>query len=190
MTFSTWSILNNIIWKILGSSFISNFPLRALGHFDLCWNQHVFEFGKRKERMVQLFKKFCLYLSVLGLCCWVRAFSSCGERASHRSGFSCVERAFGTRALIVMAHGISCSTACGIFLDQGSNVCPLITRWILNHWTTREVPRMFHLSVLFDVNSCTYNKILTVRYQVEFWKILYINIGIAQASTKTYRQHY
>ena len=66
---------------------------------------------------------------------------------------------------------------------------PWISRWILNYWTTREVPRMFRLSVLFDVNSCTYNKILTVRYQVEFWKILYINIGIAQASTKTYRQH-
>ena len=85
-TFSTWSVLNNIIWKILGSSFISNFPLRAWGHFDLCWNQHVFEFGKRKKGMVQLFKKLCLYLSVLGLCCWV--WASCGEGASHCSGFS------------------------------------------------------------------------------------------------------
>ena len=26
-----------------------------------------------------------------------------------------------------MAHGLSCSAACGIFLDQGSNPCPL-------HW--------------------------------------------------------
>ena len=24
-----------------------------------------------------------------------------------------------------MAHGLSCSAACGIFLDQGSNLCPL-----------------------------------------------------------------
>ena len=28
---------------------------------------------------------------------------------------------------VVVAHGLSCSAACGIFLDQGSNSCPL-------HW--------------------------------------------------------
>ena len=28
---------------------------------------------------------------------------------------------------VVVAHGLSCSAACGIFLDQGSNLCPL-------HW--------------------------------------------------------
>ena len=36
-----------------------------------------------------------------------------------------------------MAHGLSCSAACGIFPDQGSNPCPL--QWqILNHCTTKE----------------------------------------------------
>ena len=30
-------------------------------------------------------------------------------------------------ASVVVAHGLSCSTACGIFPDQGSNLCPL-------HW--------------------------------------------------------
>ena len=29
------------------------------------------------------------------------------------------------------------------FPDRGSNPCPCIGRWILNHWTTREVPRHF-----------------------------------------------
>ena len=29
-----------------------------------------------------------------------------------------------------MAHGLSCSEACGIFLEQGSNPCPCIGRWI------------------------------------------------------------
>ena len=43
-------------------------------------------------------------------------------------GFSCC----GTRALwlpvsVVVAHGLSCSAACGIFPDRGSNPCPL-------HW--------------------------------------------------------
>ena len=37
-----------------------------------------------------------------------------------------------------MAHGLSCSAACGIFPDQGSNPCPLHWR-ILNHCATREV---------------------------------------------------
>ena len=81
-----------------------------------------------------------LFLAALGLCCCARAFSSCGERASHCSGFSCCRaRALGTRASGVVArglwsagsevvvHGLSCSVACGIFPDKGSHLCPL-------HW--------------------------------------------------------
>ena len=65
----------------------------------------------------------------------------CGAWASHCGGFSCCgARALGMRALVVaahglsscgsralecklssVAHGLSCSAACGIFLDQGSN---------------------------------------------------------------------
>ena len=33
----------------------------------------------------------------------------------------------GMQASVVVAHGLSCPTASGIFLDQGSNLCPL-------HW--------------------------------------------------------
>ena len=64
----------------------------------------------------------------------------CGVRASHCGSFSCCGAwALGTRASVVVAHGLqsagsvvvahglSCSAACGIFLDQGSNPCPL-------HW--------------------------------------------------------
>ena len=90
-----------------------------------------------------------LYLAVLGLRCCVQAFSSCGEwgatlrcsaRASYCHGFCCCRApALGARASVVVArrlwsagsvvvaHGLSCSTACGIFPDQGSNLCPL-------HW--------------------------------------------------------
>ena len=35
----------------------------------------------------------------------------------------------GERASIVVSHGISCSSVCGIFPDQGSNLCLL-------HWQT------------------------------------------------------
>ena len=40
---------------------------------------------------------------------------------------------------VVVAHGLSCSVACGIFPDRGSNLCPLHGRRILNHCATREV---------------------------------------------------
>ena len=75
------------------------------------------------------------------------AFSSCSERGllsscsaqiSHCSGFSrCRAWAPGTQASVVAAHGFSragslvvahgpsCPTACGIFLDQGLNLRPL-----------------------------------------------------------------
>ena len=64
----------------------------------------------------------------------------CGAWASRCGGFSyCRARALGTwvsavvahrlqsAASVVVAHGLSCSGACGIFPDQGLNPCPL-------HW--------------------------------------------------------
>ena len=41
---------------------------------------------------------------------------------------------------VVEAQGLSCSTACEIFPDQGLNPVSRIAKWILNHWITREVP--------------------------------------------------
>ena len=74
----------------------------------------------------------CLFiLAALGLGCCTRAFPGCGEwgllsscraRAPHCSGFSCCRaRALGTWALVVVAHGLSCSAACSIFLERGLN---------------------------------------------------------------------
>ena len=39
----------------------------------------------------------------------------------------------GMQALVVVARGISCSEACGIFPDQGLNPCPL-------HWHVDSQP--------------------------------------------------
>ena len=73
-----------------------------------------------------------LFLAALGL--------RCGARASHCGGFSCCgTQALGARASVavargvqsagsvVVAHGLGCSVACGIFPDQGANPCLL-------HW--------------------------------------------------------
>ena len=95
------------------------------------------------------------FLAALGLHRCARAFSGCGERglpfvAVHRLLIAvashCGARALGAQASrvvarglsssgsraksagsVVVAHGLRCSTACGIFLDQGSNPCLL-------HW--------------------------------------------------------
>ena len=44
---------------------------------------------------------------------------------------------------VVVAHGPSCSAACGILPDQGSNPCPWFGRQILNHCATREAQEVF-----------------------------------------------
>ena len=75
-----------------------------------------------------------LFLAALGLHCCARAFSSCGERGLLFGAVRglliavasyCGARALGARASVVVAHGLSCSLACGIFPDQGLNPCPL-----------------------------------------------------------------
>ena len=76
-------------------------------------------------------------------------FSSCGAQAPHCSGFLCCRaQALGSQASVVVVHGLSCPEACGIFPDQGLNSCPLHGRWILNHWTTREVSLFWSYPVL------------------------------------------
>ena len=84
-----------------------------------------------------LFKKFFYFFGCVGSSLLRVAFLSlwragatlrCSVQASHCGGFSCCgARALGMRASVVVAHRLICSTACRIFLDQGSNLCPL-------HW--------------------------------------------------------
>ena len=49
----------------------------------------------------------------------------CGAQASHCGGFSLWSTGSRRAGSVVAAHGLSCSVACGIFPDQGSNPCPL-----------------------------------------------------------------
>ena len=85
--------------------------------------------------MISFFKnKFIyLFLAVLGLRCCTWAFSSCGEQGLLLVAVCgllivvafLVAWALGAQASVVVAHGLSCSAACGTFPDQGSNPCPL-----------------------------------------------------------------
>ena len=79
-------------------------------------------------------------MTVLGLRFCARAFSSCGKwgplfiavRGPLTIAASLVaeHRRAGS---VVVTHGPSCSAACGIFPDQGSNPCPL-------HWQADSQP--------------------------------------------------
>ena len=86
-----------------------------------------------------------LFLAVLGLhCCMdfslpmasgaaAGLLSRCGAQASHCGGFSrCRAQALERRPVLVV-HELSCSLACGIFLDQGLNLCLL-------HWQADSLP--------------------------------------------------
>ena len=48
----------------------------------------------------------------------------------------------GVLAAVVVQHGFSCPVARGIFLDQGSNLCPLIGKQTPKYWTIREIPKL------------------------------------------------
>ena len=91
---------------------------------------------------------YIIYLFILFLwLCWVfiseRGLSlvaaSGGHSSSRCAGLSLSHplllRSTSSRRAgsVVVAHGLSCSAACGIFPDQGSNPCPL-------HWQADSQP--------------------------------------------------
>ena len=94
-----------------------------------------------------VFLCFKKYLFIYFWLCWVfisvRGLSlvvaSGGHSSSRCAGLSLSRplllRSTGSRRTgsVVVAHGPSCSTACGIFPDQGSNPCPL-------HWQADSQP--------------------------------------------------
>ena len=104
---------------------------------------------------------FRSYLAASGLSCSVwGATLRCGAWASHHSVFPrCSCRSLGTRASVVVVHGLSscglralecrlsscgaqlsCSAAHGIFRTRAQTRVPCVGRRILNHCATREVP--------------------------------------------------
>ena len=114
------------------------------------------------------FKLFIyLFMAVLGLRFCVGGLSlvaASGDHSSSRcAGLSpsrpLLLRSTGSRRTgsVIVAHGPSCSVACGIFPDQGSNPCPL-------HWQTDSQPLRHHgspLKVFFkdlDIYTLHFNK--------------------------------
>jgi len=70
------------------------------------------------------------------------AFSGCGEWGLliAVASLAVEHRLSGPWASVVVAHGLSCLAAFGVFPNQESIHIPCIGRWLPNHWTTREAP--------------------------------------------------
>ena len=87
--------------------------------------------------------------------CWVLMAACRLSLVAVSRGYSSLQRAdfslwwllllwsTGSRHMgsVVASHGLSCPVACGIFPDQGWNLCPLHCRVDSYHWTTREAPK-------------------------------------------------
>ena len=106
--------------------------------------------GQKFLDSLQIFFFFNFYLFILFIyfwLCWVfvsvqglsLVVASGGHSSLRCAGLSLSRplllRSTGSRraGLVVVSHGPSCSAACGIFPDQGSNPCPL-------HWQADSQP--------------------------------------------------
>ena len=71
----------------------------------------------------------CEGFSLVAVCRGI--LSSCSGWASYCCGFSCCGALGlqGTQASVVLAYRLSCSVACGIFPNQGLNLC-LLQWWV------------------------------------------------------------
>ena len=135
LTFSCsffWNLHNvNIVFLMVSTRFCSLFHFYSL--FFALWLNYYYYFFFFKV-LLDFIYLFILFLAVLGL--WfVRGLSpvaaSGGHSSSRCAGLSLSRplpsRGTGSRRAgsAIVAHGPSCSVACGIFPDQGSNPCPL-----------------------------------------------------------------
>ena len=113
------------------------------------WARKQYRIKGRESFWTQLCFLNCIYLfslAVLGLHCCMdfclvatsRGYSL--VRASHCSGLSCCGSQLREHRLIVVAHGLSCSKAHEIFLNQGSNPC---------HWQVDSLPLSHQGNPLF-----------------------------------------
>ena len=84
--------------------------------------------------LLLFFKKFDLFTFIFWLCWVIVAARRLSKFAASMDYFSLQCSGFSLRWLLLwsagsaaVAHGLSCSTACGIHPEQGLNLCPL-------HW--------------------------------------------------------
>ena len=128
--------------------------------------------------LINLFIYFWLcwvFVSVRGLSLVV---ASGGHSSSRCAGLSLsrplLSRSTGSRRAgsVIVAHGPSCSAACGIFPDQGLNPCPL-------HWQADSQPLRHQGSPCWKIFNHSFNFItcngsvhIFYFFLVQSWKVI------------------
>ena len=105
-------ILSYFILFIYLNLFIYIFIFGCLGSWLLCVG-----FVQLRERELRFVAVSGLLIAVASLCCGAQIIDVWASVV-----VACRLQSTGS---VVVAHGFSCSAACGIFQDQGSNQCPL-----------------------------------------------------------------
>ena len=125
------------------------------------------------------FFTFYLYLFIYLWLCWVflsvrelsLVVASGGHSSSRCVGLSLSRplllRSTGSRCAgsVVVAHGPSCSAACGIFPDQGSNPCPL-------HWQADSQPLRHQGSPQFPIIFVSLKDLRSRNWFFSFFSII------------------
>ena len=133
---------------------------------------------------VFFFFHFYLFLVALSLCCCSGAFSSCSKqgllfmvvcgRLTVVASLCCGTRALHVWASVPVAHTLSCSAACGIFLDQGLNLHPL-------HWEADSYPLCYHGSPAPCILVAGAFLALTICQLLQMWKRTFIHPFISSS---------
>ena len=71
----------------------------------------------------------------------------------------CRAQALGHVGSVVVEHGLSCSTACGSFLDRDRSSLLCIARWMFNHCTIREAPDNLYFYIYLSIFALILGKI-------------------------------
>ena len=156
-------LLKEILWDasvedlgdlFKGSSYSVNPLFGSTGNFLSVFKMHC------------LFTYFWLHWVFVAVCrlslVAARGGSSCGAWASRCSGFSCGARALGRSASVAVGHRLSCSAACGIFPDQGSNLSPALAGRFFTTGPSGKVPSwVFWFRLFFSLWVKVYLDFLT-----------------------------
>ena len=141
LDWKNWIVKLTILRKAICR--FSVMPVKSPRTFFTELGQKILQFVQKHERpqiakAVLFLKKDLFYiLAVVGPCCCTRTLSSCFQRelfvavlgrltvvallvVEHRLQAHRLQKLQYTGSVVV-ADGLSCTTACGIFLDQGPN---------------------------------------------------------------------
>ena len=161
----------------LPSTYIESWYLRKISFLDIWYLEKLLRYFLLYFFFFLFFFFFCL--------CWVfvsaqgpsPVAASGGHSSSRCAGLSLSRplllRSTGSRRAgsVAVAHGPSCSAACGILPDQGSNPCPL-------HWQADSQPLRHQGSPYTFFNSLTdgtFGNWQTNNCNPTFWIFLFIS---------------